>query len=79
MKLPELAAGQPAEIVSVRAEGALAGRLRMLNIAAGRRVCLLRAAPFGGGFLLDCEGVRVAVRRSLAAGIEVRPLTEDGA
>lgn len=42
----------------------------MLNIAAGRRVRLLRRAPFGGGLMLDAEGVRLAVRPTLAQTIE---------
>lgn len=79
MKLPELPAGTSAEIVSVLADGALLPRLQMLNLSPGKRVQVLRVAPFGGSILLDAEGVRVALRRSLAAKIAVRPLpAEEG-
>lgn len=70
MKLDKAECGKTYRILSVNAPPALAERLRMLNIAAGRRVRLLRRAPFGGGLMLDAEGVRLAVRPTLALTIE---------
>ena len=70
MKLDKAECGKTYRILSVNAPPALAERLRMLNIAAGRRVRLLRRAPFGGGLMLDAEGVRLAVRPTLAQTIE---------
>ena len=72
MKLSELAAGETAEIVSVQCEAPLAERLKTLNVCAGKTVKVLRLAPFGGGALLEAEGVRLALRRSLAARVIVR-------
>ena len=60
-------------VLSAALPFAAAERLRRLNVAAGRRVRVLRRAPFGGGLLLDAEGVRLAVRLSLAQCIEVAP------
>ena len=56
MKLDKAECGKTYRILSVNAPPALAERLRMPNIAAGRRVRLLRRAPFGGGLMLlaDC-------------------------
>lgn len=70
MKLDKAECGKTYRILSVNAPPALAERLRVLNIAAGRRVRLLRRAPFGGGLMLDAEGVRLAVRPTLAQTIE---------
>ena len=70
MKLDKAECGKTYRILSVNAPPALAERLRMLNIAAGRRVRLLRRAPFGGGLMLDAEGVHLAVRPTLAQTIE---------
>ena len=73
MKLSELCVGQAAEVLSVQLPPALCERLRMLNVRPGARVRALRRAPFGGGLLLDAAGVRLALRDSLAARVEVRP------
>lgn len=70
MKLDKAECGKTYRILSVNVPPALAERLRMLNVAAGRRVRLLRRAPFGGGLMLDAEGVRLAVRPSLAQAVE---------
>lgn len=48
----------------------------MLNVFAGARVRMLRLAPFGGGFMLEAGGVRLAVRRSVAEAIDVEPCGE---
>ena len=71
MKLSELAAGESAEILAVPPERPLAERLKMLNVAAGKQIKVLRFAPFGDGVMLEAEGVRLALRGSLAAKIAV--------
>ena len=63
--------GQIAEIEKVDAGPALQGRLRALNVSTGKRVRALRLAPFGGGIMLDAEGVRLALRMSLAKKIQI--------
>ena len=60
-------------VLSADAPPALAERLRMLNLSAGRRVRVLRRAPFGGGVMLDAEGVRLALRPSLARRVALAP------
>lgn len=77
MKLSELSIGQSATVTAVHVPAALRERLRMLNVAEGGRIRLLRCAPFGGGLLLEAAGVRLALRDTLAACIEVRSLGEE--
>ena len=72
MKLSELAAGDTAEIVSVQCGEALAERLKTLNVSTGKIVKVLRLAPFRGGEMLEAEGVRLSIRRSLAEKVIVR-------
>ncbi len=71
MDLSQLRIGQIAEIEKVDAGPALQGRLRALNVSPGKRVRALRLAPFGGGIMLDAEGVRLALRMSLAKKIQI--------
>lgn len=78
IKLSELTVGRSAAVTAVDAPPALRERLRMLNVAEGCTVRLLRRAPFGGGLLLDAAGVRLALRDTLAARIEVRAIEEGG-
>ena len=73
MKLSELMPGQAARVLRVDAPPALQERLCRLNVRPGARVRALRRAPFGGGLLVEAAGVRLALRDSLAASVEVRP------
>lgn len=73
MELERAECGSAYRVLAVNVPHAQAMRLRALNVAAGRRVTPLRRAPFGGGILLDAEGVRLAVRPSLARRIEAAP------
>ena len=72
MKLSELSAGDTAVITAVSADELLRARLASLNVAAGKEVRVLRIAPFGGGMLIEADGVRLALRRSLAQTVAVR-------
>ncbi len=63
--------GQIAEIEKVEAAPPLQARLRALNVSPGKMVRALRKAPFGGGIMLDAEGVRLALRMSLAKKIQI--------
>ena len=78
MKLSELTAGETAVICAVAADGAMRARLASRHVAAGSEGRGRRIAPFGGGMLLEAEGVRLAVRRSLASRIAVRAAAEEG-
>ncbi len=71
MNLDELKTGQSANICAVNVSGKLSERLNMLNIFEGAKVTLLRRAPFGGGFLLEAGGVRLALRKNIAEKIQV--------
>ncbi len=68
MDLCGLKAGERARITGVEA-GRLTERLALLNVYAGATVTLVRRAPFGGNLLLEAGGVRLAVRKGLAARI----------
>ncbi len=63
--------GQVAEVERVVVAPALEARLRALNVSPGKKVRALRIAPFGGGIMLDAEGVRLALRMSLAKKIQI--------
>lgn len=71
MKLSEIEAGEIVEIVSVQCGEALAERLKTLNVCAGKVVKVLRFAPFCGDEMLEAEGVRLAIRKSLAEKVIV--------
>ena len=71
MDLSQLQIGQVAEIEKVEVAPTLEARLRALNVSPGKRVGALRIAPFGGGIMLDAEGVRLALRMSLAKKIQI--------
>ena len=77
MKLSSFSAGQSAVITHIGAEGALAERLNGLGVRAGSRVRILRFAPFRGGIMLETEGVRLALRLSLAEKISAIPANEE--
>ena len=79
MKLSSFAVGETALVVGVRAEKSLVERLSGLNVKEGSKVRVLRFAPFGGGVMLNAEGVRVALRLSLAEKIEAVPFREEEA
>lgn len=60
-------------ITAVAVKQPLANRLYALGVHAGSRVRILRRAPFGGGLMLEADGVRLAVRLSLADQISALP------
>lgn len=49
-------------------------RLKALNLSEGRRVRVVRLAPFGGVRMLESEGVRFALRAETARRILVEVL-----
>lgn len=77
MDLSKLRVGETAKIVSVEADPALRARLAALNVAEGKKVSALRTAPFGGGIMLDADGVRLALRVSLAKRIGIGLISEE--
>ena len=73
MKLSSFAAGDTVLITAVAVKQPLANRLYALGVRTGSRVRILRRAPFGGGLMLEADGVRLAVRLSLADQISALP------
>ncbi|HIY78759.1 MAG TPA: ferrous iron transport protein A [Candidatus Borkfalkia excrementavium] len=71
MKLSELKAGESAVVQKTCLPEPLAERLAALNVRRESRVRLLRRAPFGGGYMLEAGGVRLALRKNLADKIDV--------
>ena len=74
MTLLEVPEGAAAEVVAVRGQAKLAERLRGFGVHVGRRVRLVRAAPFSGPLLLEdtASGARFMIARSLAKHVEVQ-------
>ena len=71
MKLSELSVGCSAVVKKIYINSKIASRLKALNIFEGGNVTVLRKAPFGGGLMLKADGVRVALRFSIASQIEI--------
>ena len=71
MKLSELKVGESAVVQKTCLPEPLAERLAALNVRSESRVRLLRRAPFGGGYMLEAGGVRLALRKNLADKIDV--------
>lgn len=67
----ELKKGQSAKIVSVNTSGAAGERLKSLGLKKGEKVTVAAFSLFNGSVLLICGYNRVALRRSVADGIEV--------
>lgn len=71
MSVFELKAGESAEIVKINSSDGAAARLNSLGITAGKRVTVLAFSIFKSGVLIGCGAVRLGLRKSLAAEIEV--------
>lgn len=76
MTLLEVKAGAVAEIRELHGGKAFAERLQGFGVYVGRKVRMVRAAPFHGPLLIeDVEsGARIMIARGMAGKIEV----EDG-
>lgn len=74
VSLCELSPGEAGVIAELRTEGALARRLRDLGFSAGTRAACLGRAPAGDPTAYLVRGAVLALRRSDAAAILVRPL-----
>lgn len=51
-------------------------RLRMLNVGVGAKIRLLKNSFFGRTYLIEADGVRLGLRRSVAEKIFVERLKE---
>ena len=75
--LDSLRAGECAKIEEITAPGEVRERLKMLNVFPGANVRLVKAVFFRSTYLLEANGVRVGLRRNLAARIRVRTEEEE--
>lgn len=73
MSVFRLKPGQSGVITKIAAGGAVAARLNALGICCGAKVTALAFGLFSSGVLLGAGAVRVALRREVAEGVEVRP------
>lgn len=74
MNVLDIPVNESAKIVKVGVTGAAAERLRALGFVCGRAVTVLGYSIFKSSVLLSCGAVRLAVRKTIAARIEVQPL-----
>ena len=75
MDLSQVQAGKTAVILQEDLPPLVRLRLRALNLSEGRRMRVVRVAPFGGVRMFEAEGGRFALRAGAARGIleEVLP------
>lgn len=71
MSICDLNRGEAALVLSVAGEGPLKKRLNILGVYAGARIFLLRVSLFKRTFLLSTGSGKVALGRSVAAGVRV--------
>lgn len=53
----------------------LARRMMEMGMTCGSEIEIAHEAPFGGAIAVRCRGTLIAVRKSDAAIVEVRPLS----
>ena len=74
MDLSSVEAGKVAVVKKIDLPPLLRYRLQALNLAEGKRVRVVRIAPFGGVRMFEAEGVRFALRADTARKIFVEVL-----
>lgn len=74
MDLSQVQAGKVAVIKKVDLPPLIRFRLQALNLSEGRRVRVVRIAPFGGVRMFESDGVRFALRAETARNISVEVL-----
>ena len=71
MSVFDLRKGQSKRITKIRVQGAAAERLKALGFKCGADVCALSFCLFNTGVLVGVGATRVALRKKIAALIEV--------
>ena len=71
MNLAQVKKGESAVILRVDAEQSIRERLRMLNVAPGMSIIVIRYSIFKSSMLLESDGLRIGLRRELAEKISV--------
>lgn len=72
MSVYELKTGEKGKIISVMAEGAAGTRLSSLGIVKGKEVTALSFSLFKSSILIECDAVRLGLRKAVALLIEVK-------
>jgi Fe2+ transport system protein FeoA len=76
-KLNQAAHHQWLEVVEVPQERGASRSLAHLGIRVNEKLCVERAAPWGGPILVKAGATTVAISRTLASRIKVRLLKRD--
>jgi ferrous iron transport protein A len=71
--LSELAPGQRGVIVALDASGPIGTRLGDLGFVPGTEIAVIRRAPLGDPTVYALRGCELALRRSEAGRVHVRP------
>ncbi|MGE0710760.1 MAG: ferrous iron transport protein A [Planctomycetota bacterium] len=79
MGLDELPHGQRGIVARINGEPGLAVSLLRLGFVPGAPVCVIRSAPLGDPLQVEVSGSHLAIRRDVAATIQVEPASGTGA
>jgi len=71
MRLSELTAGRPANVIAVHGNDSVAKRLMEMGLVPGVSVRVVKSAPFGDPIEIRVRGYSLAVRKNEAEAIEV--------
>ena len=78
MRLSELKAGDRAEVMAVKAEGAVRRRIMDMGLIKGTPFEVIRVAPLGDPMEICFKGLYLAMRKNEASGIVVAKQTSFG-
>ncbi len=69
--LATLRVGEKGRVRPLKSGGALAGRLLALGLLPGTDITVVQAAPLGDPVEIEFRGMRLSLRKSDAAAVEV--------
>ncbi len=73
----DLAIGEQGIVLSLGCSGALRRRIIDMGITPGAHIIMRKAAPMGDPIEINVRGYELSIRRSEAAEIVIRELTEE--
>jgi len=76
MNLEELKAGQRAKIINIEAQGFVKKRLLFLGFRIDKEITMIKSAPFKDPLEVSLGNSNLSIRRSEAALIEIKVLSE---
>ncbi len=71
VRLPEVAIGSSADVVTVHGEGCVPKRLMEMGLVPGVRIRVVKSAPFGDPIEIRLRGYSLALRINEAEAVEV--------